>query len=130
MSNNVTWDGSTYIHLSLDLVFDDIINANAEKCVARLKETSPDGVRVDKKYKDGWTVKKGRKTKNQYYAEVWNETNWQLTHLLENGHLIVNKREGVGWAEAKPHIQKALDSVKPQFISEMERVELDLKIET
>lgn len=127
--SNITWDGSTTIALSIDLQFDDIINRNAEKCVARLKDTSPDGTRKTKKYKDGWAIKKGRKTKNQYYAEVWNETNWQLTHLLENGHLIVNKKGGVGWAEARPHIQKALDSVKPQFISEMEQAELNLKIE-
>lgn len=125
--NKITWDGSTELKLSAEVIFDSIIDANAEKCVARLKQSSPEGTRG--RYKQGWAVKKGRKTKNQYYAEVWNETDWQLTHLLENGHLIVNKRNGVGWAEAKPHIQQALDSVKPQFISEMERAEIDLQIE-
>lgn len=127
MANNITWDGSTELKLSAEVIFDSIIDANAEKCVARLKQSSPEGTRG--RYKTGWAVKKGRKTKNQYFAEVWNETDWQLTHLLENGHLIVNKRNGVGWAEAVPHIQKALDSVKPQFINEMERAEIDLKIE-
>lgn len=127
MASNITWDGSTKLQLSAEIIYDHIIDANAEKCVARLKQSSPEGIRG--RYKSGWTVKKGRKTKNQYYVEVWNETDWQLTHLLENGHLIVNKRNGVGWAEAKPHIQNALDSVKPQFISEMEHAEIDVKIE-
>lgn len=127
MASNITWDGSTNLQLSAEIIYDHIIDANAEKCVARLKQSSPEGIRG--RYKSGWTVKKGRKTKNQYYVEVWNETDWQLTHLLENGHLIVNKRNGVGWAEAKPHIQNALDSVKPQFISEMEHAEIDVKIE-
>lgn len=127
MSKNITWDGSTNLKLSAEVIYDNIIDANAEKCVSRLKQSSPEGTRG--RYRQGWTTKKGRKTKNEYFVEVWNATDWQLTHLLENGHLIVNKRNGVGWAEAKPHIQEALDSVKPHFIAEMERAEIELNIE-
>lgn len=129
MAKNVTWDGSKNLKISAEVKFNKIIDENAEKCRQRVKSFSPDGSRTNKKYKDGWTLLKGRKDRDQYYVEVWNETNWQLTHLLENGHLIVNKKGGVGWASAKPHIQKALDSVKQGFINQMERAEVEIDIE-
>ena len=63
-----------------------------------------------------------------YSVRVWNHTDWQLTHLLENGHLIVNKKKGVGWASAHPHIDKAFKSVKNKFIKAMQNVDTKVDI--
>ena len=115
--------------IKVDINYTEIIDKNAERCVDVLKDISPKGYRKSKKYADGWEVRKGRKKYNGYYAEVWNATNYQLTHLLENGHLITNKRGGVGWAEGIPHVQKALDQIKPQFIQDMSEVEIDVGFE-
>lgn len=130
MSNMTYWDGTSELKITADVVYDKIIDKTAERCLQVVKAKSPDGDRRDKKYKDGWVILKGRMEHNQYYVTVWNKTNWQLTHLLENGHIIANKRGGVGWASAKPHIQDAIDVVKPQFISDMEKAEINIDIET
>lgn len=115
--------------ISVDIKYQDIIDRNADKCSAILHQISPAQKKArDNRYRDGWAVRKGTMRDNQYYAEVWNETNYQLTHLLENGHLITNKRNGVGWSPAKPHIQKALDRVKPTFLTEMSRVDIDVDL--
>lgn len=56
---------------------------------------------------------------------VWNDGNWELTHLLENGHKIVNKRGGVGWASMHPHITPVYSRLKPQFIADMKKAKID-----
>ncbi|MFV0527760.1 MAG: HK97 gp10 family phage protein [Lachnospiraceae bacterium] len=52
-------------------------------------------------YAKGWKSKKRTKTKSGYV--VYNETNYQLTHLLEKGHA---KRNG-GRTKAFKHIEPA-----------------------
>ena len=127
MANNI--DIKNFKGIKVEVNMDDVIERNAEKCVDILKNISPKGHRQSKNYASGWAVKKGRKQKDQYFAEVWNATNYQLTHLLENGHLITNKKGGVGWAEGNPHIQNALDQVKPQFLADMGKAEIDIDFE-
>lgn len=126
--SSIKWDGGKDLTISAKLKYDHIIDQTAMRCANHLIATSPVGIRRSKHYKYGWTVKKGRKQNNEYYVEVWNKTDWQLTHLLENGHQITNKKGGVGWASAKPHIQMAVDFVEPQFINEMKKAELDIEI--
>lgn len=80
-------------------------------------------------YDTGWTVKmqiesKGQKTKGR----VHNQSHWQLTWLLENGHLIVNKKGGVGWAHPHEHISDAYKKNAPAFARDMKE-KLDITIE-
>lgn len=130
MADNIVWDGSKELKLTAQIKYDHILEQTAKRCANHLIATSPTGIRKNKNYKYGWRVVKGRKMKNESYVEVWNATNWQLTWLLENGHLIVNKKGGVGWASAIPHIQQAIDFVKPQFIADMEKAEIDIEFST
>lgn len=129
MSNNITWDGSTELKIDVKIDYDQIVEKTAKRCENFLHSNSPEGNRRNKKYKDGWDVKKRTRRNNESFYEVWNRTNYQLTHLLENGHIIVNKKGGVGWASAKPHIQRAVDYVRPQFIEEMGRADIDIEFE-
>lgn len=74
----------------LDEVSDDVNGIlktasyeTAEECVDRLKVSSPEKTGD---YARGWTTS----TQKGGYV-VHNATDYQLTHLLENGHVIVNK---------------------------------------
>lgn len=75
--------------------------------------------RKNKEYSSTWrnkTEKIGTVTE----TVVYNKSNGSLTHLLENGHLIVNKHGSVGWAAPHPHISKVFDDIKDDFVRAIE----------
>lgn len=74
------------------------------------------------KYYETWHyVMKPKK----HEAIVYNKENYRLTHLLENGHFIVNRKDGrLGWAAPQPHIQPAFDKIAPKFIEAMEKCKI------
>lgn len=86
--------------------FDDKVNevlkksANdvADQSVEKLRNTSP---RDTGSYASGWTKKK----ESARSIIVHNATDYQLTHLLENGHVIRNKKGTYGRAPAHKHIK-------------------------
>lgn len=75
----------------------------AKETVQKLKNTSPKGSPHKRKYAEGWKVgKRGRSD-----LVVHNATNYQLTHLLENGHVIRNKKGDYGRTHPIKHIAPA-----------------------
>ena len=72
----------------------------AKETVQRLKNTSP---RKYGDYAKGWKVSKKEKAD----LVVHNATDYQLTHLLENGHAIVNKKGEYGRTHPIKHIEPA-----------------------
>ena len=61
-------------------------------------------------YRNGWQIKYENRHLKSYGFQVWNPKHYQLTHLLENGHLIKNQYGGPfgkGRTRAIPHIGKA-----------------------
>lgn len=62
----------------------------AKESMRKLRSTSP---RKTGDYARGWQVKKMTPKNGGKIAEVivWNKTDYQLTHLLENKHEIVNR---------------------------------------
>ncbi len=72
----------------------------AKETAQQLKSTSP---RDTGDYARGWKVSKQR---GGDYV-VHNATRYRLTHLLENGHVIKNKKGEYGRAPAKKHIEPA-----------------------
>lgn len=114
--------------ITFEIDYQPIVDKYAEDCANGLKRTSPKGRRRRDNYANGWTTEK-KNQKKKYGAVVWNSTNWQLTHLLENGHLIVNKKGGVGWASAKPHIQKAFKQIEPRFVEAMKNANIKTKFQ-
>ena len=86
--------------------FDEKVNDVLEKSadtvsrdsVEKLRNTSP---RKSGAYASGWTATKESKKE----IVVHNATHYQLTHLLENGHVIRNKKGTYGRAPAHKHIR-------------------------
>ena len=70
----------------------------ADEAVSRLQNTSP---RRSGAYASGWTVKK----ESAKEIIVHNSDHYQLTHLLENGHVVRNKKGTYGRAPAHKHIK-------------------------
>jgi hypothetical protein len=95
---------------------DKTAEATAKEAVKKLKETSPKG--HSGRYAKGWAVK--RTKKGEVY--VYNKTDYQLTHLLENGHDIISKSGAkVGEAKAQPHIKPVEEWVQQDFPQRFER---------
>ena len=74
----------------------------AKESVSMLKNTAP--VKSGS-YAKGWSVKR----MGDMDVVVHNRTDYQLTHLLENGHVIRNKKGTYGRAPAHKHIKPVED---------------------
>lgn len=74
------------------------IQSVAKEAVQKLKNTSP---RKTGSYSKGWAVKKN----SDMDVTVHNKTDYQLTHLLENGHIIRNKKGTYGRTSGIKHIK-------------------------
>lgn len=81
----------------------EIVNNEVEDLVEegkrKIKELSPVGSRTKNKYKNGWRTNIV-KSYSGIEAQIGNKQ-FQLTHLLEHGHLTVNKTSRT---KAIPHV--------------------------
>ena len=74
------------------------IDAVSREAVQKLKNTSP---RKTGSYASGW----GKKKQGEIDVVVYNRTDASLTHLLENGHVIKNKKGTYGRTHGIKHIK-------------------------
>lgn len=83
---------------------------------AELQSASPVGKNTPNSghYAKGWAYKK-HKSKNRVGATIHNKTDYQLTHLLENGHAL---RQG-GRSPAIVHIKPIHDEITEEFEREV-----------
>lgn len=79
------------------------VKQTAKTCVAELKKTSP---KDTGDYAKGWVALKAFESDSDIRMQVHNKTDYQLTHLLEDGHAKV----GGGRVEGQPHIGPAADN--------------------
>lgn len=89
-----------------------------------LRRTSPK--RSDRKtpYRKTWYYKMNSAI---HEATVYNKNNYRLTHLLEHGHFIVNRKDGtLGWASPKPHIEPAFNRIVPKFVKLMSEAPIEM----
>ena len=86
----------------------------AKESVSKLKNTSP---RKTGSYAKGWgTKKEGKMT-----VIVHNRTDYQLTHLLENGHAVVNAKGNTGKrAAAHKHIEPVYEWAQQELVHQIE----------
>jgi len=78
------------------------VKSAAKTCVDVLQQTSPKDTRD---YATGWAKKTAYESPNDIRMQIYNKTDYQLTHLLEDGHAKVSG----GRVDGKPHIQPAAD---------------------
>lgn len=89
----------------------------SKEAVKELKQTSPKRAGKTRKnpYWKGWTKRKNSKSKRRYVVDIYNKTNYQLTHLLEFGHATKNG----GRTKAQPHIKKVEEKYNKQYEKEI-----------
>ena len=87
-----------YSH-ALDENVEKEINQVAKECAQQLRNTSPKRPGHGE-YARSWGVKRDRDGS----VTVHNKDHYQLTHLLENGHIIRNKRGTYGRVNGIKHI--------------------------
>lgn len=94
------------------------INRVSRECVKRLRNTSP---RKTGDYAAGWGTKKMASHGKIANIIVHNKTEYSLTHLLENGHLIVNAKGTFGRTAPRKHIKPVEEWANNELPLEIER---------
>lgn len=95
----------------------------AKESVRKLKNTSPkrNGKNHIRRYAEGWRVKRVRTNTGIPDVIVHNKTNYQLTHLLENGHVIRNGKGEYGRTNGIKHIAPVEEWANSELPLEIER---------
>lgn len=83
-----------------------------KKCKADIKEASPHRYGD---YQRGWSVRTKR-LKYGFQGVIYNRTKPQLTHLLENGHVVRNKYGTYGRYNGIKHISPARDIAEEYLV--------------
>lgn len=96
---------------------EEVTDKVSKEAVAELEQISPkrQGTRKNP-YHKGWTSKKEKKGR-KYARKIHNKTNYQLTHLLENGHATRNG----GRTKAQPHIKPIEEKYSKVFENELKK---------
>lgn len=93
----------------------------AKEAVQKLRNTSP---KKTGSYAKGWTLKREKGRSGIPEITIHNKTDYQLTHLLENGHVIRNAKGEYGRYNGVKHIAPVEEWAASELPSEIER-ELD-----
>lgn len=94
------------------------IDKVGKEAVKKLKATSP---KKTGKYARSWTMKSEIGTGGVHTVTIYNSKHAFLTHLLENGHVIRNKKGTYGRAPAHPHIKPVEQWANNELPAEIER---------
>lgn len=136
MSNSIVRidDLSEAIKREIDAMNKEVIegcNKAAEEAasdaVKELKSTSP--VRQDNykrkyppgSYAKGWTKRQDSNEMGVSCYTIYNPKHYQLTHLLEFGHIIAATGER---SKAEPHIATANENAAKEFVEKVEDMKL------
>lgn len=101
-------------------VTNETFRKKARQAASTLRSTSPKRPGGGS-YAAGWSAKRLGKIGRITSMVVYNKTNYQLTHLLENGHVIRNKYGEYGRTTGKKHIAPVADRANSEIPLEIER---------
>lgn len=96
-------------------VTDDLkkeIKQVAKACKQEIQQNSP---ALTGSYRKGWRDRVEYESRDDVRVIVHNKTDYQLTHLLENGHAKVNG----GRVNAQPHIAPACENAEKKLINKV-----------
>ena len=99
-------------------VYEASVSRVSREAVQRLRNTSP---KKSGSYARGWTLKKVKSRANVTDVIVHNRTDYQLTHLLENGHVIRNKKGTYGRTRPIKHIAPVAEWAENELPNDIER---------
>ena len=113
----------------LSEIFDDYqrdfkrkVNNSVDKVgkesVDKLKNTSP---KKTGDYARGWRLKRERGRNGINDVTIHNATDYHLTHWLENGHIVRNKKGTYGRAPAHKHIAPVEEYFNSEVVEEIKR---------
>ena len=94
------------------------VDVVGKESVSRLKSTSP---KKSGDYAKGWRLKRTRGNNGINDVVIHNATDWHLTHLLENGHVIRNKKGTYGRTNGIKHIAPVEEYFNSEVVAEIER---------
>lgn len=104
----------------VDKVVLDVEEKVAKEAVKKLKATSPKNPKGrGRHYASDWKI--DQRSKKRYAHLIVHNKQYQLTHLLENGHNIVRNGKVVGHASAQKHIKPVEEWVKKEVETEIVR---------
>lgn len=98
------------------------VSETAKSALSELHNAHPPGSGKygswDKKYNKSWKVMQ-TKTDKRYHkkATIHNETDYQLTHLLEKGHALRNG----GRSTAFPHIRPVAEKYEDELVKNIKK---------
>lgn len=95
----------------------DAIEKTSKESVRKLKDTSP---KKSGEYAKGWKIKKERGRDGIATVTVHNKI-YQLTHLLENGHVVRNAKGTYGRTSGIKHIAPVEEWAASELPLEIER---------
>ena len=113
-----------YAELAADVLKKEIQEAG-KTAKKQIEQTAP---RKTGRYAKSWAVKKVSETSNSLEVTVHSRNRYMLTHLLENGHAITNRKGGIKWTRPFPHISITYDKYKDKFVEDMRKTAIDVDL--
>lgn len=103
--------------------YEDIIMQNTRELGRNIQKSAKSIWGGRSPYASGWSAKLKKVNKKEISGVVYNKDQYQLTHLLEFGHVVWNSKSG---ARTKPreHILNNYKKQKEKFIEQMEHAKI------
>lgn len=119
--------------LTIDIDFNKIIEDNSRRMAEQIKNKAKQVLsnKASNTYADSWTYRMERDVGvDKLKGVIFNQEHYQLTHLLENGHLVKNGSNNnavLGRVSPRKHIKPVFDANVDVFVEEMSKAKFEIK---
>lgn len=108
LADAIVQELKSYRDIADDVII-EAVDKTASKTKSTLRRISP---KLTGDYRKGWRIGFITRKKGRYAKEVYNKTDYQLTHLLEKGHA----KTGGGRVNAIVHIAPVEQDASDQIV--------------